>query len=186
MNTIFNRYCILAALLLAATGVMTGCGDDDPVPAPEQTQNSSTPNSNTNPGSNPNPAQPQTPEVEEIASSAIEVNAEEGTVSLRMAEQPGGRAVLTATAMETKAALQITIVATYNSETGCYTFDLSVLDGGVTYQYVISVYDKDGKKVMESKQKTITLPESAEIDDDGSDGGSDGTRGGMNHVAETF
>jgi len=186
MNTIFNKNCLLAALLLAATGVITGCGDDDPVPAPNQTQTENNPNTNTNPGDNPNPTQPQTPEVEEIVPSAIEENAEEGTVSLRMAEQPGGRAVLTATAMETKAASQITIVGTYDSETGCYTFDLSVLDGGVTYQYVISVYDKDGKKVMESKQKTITLPESAEIDDDGSDGGSDGTRGGMNHVAETF
>lgn len=182
MNTIFNRHCILAALLLAATGVMTGCGDDDPVPAPDQTQTENNPNTNTNPGDNPNPTQPQTPEVEEIAPSAIEENAEEGTVSLRMAEQPGGRAVLTATAVETKAASQITIVGTYNSETGCYTFDLSVLDGGVTYRYVISVYDKDGQKVMESKEKSVAIEESAEIDDDGSDGGSDGTRGGTSRV----
>lgn len=182
MNTIFNRHCILAALLLAATGVMTGCGDDDPVPAPNQTQTENNPNTNTNPGDNPNPTQPQTPEVEEIAPSAIEENAEEGEVSVKMAEQSGGRAVLTATVAETKAANQVVIPGIYDNENGCYTFDLSVLDSDATYSYIISVYDKDGKKVMESKQKTITLPESAEIDESGSGGGADGTRGGTSRV----
>lgn len=170
MNTIFNKQYILAALLLTATGMMTGCGDDDAVPAPEHTQ--------TNPSITPG-GTPAAPDVEEIAPSAIEENAEEGQVAVRIAEQPGGRAVLTATVSETRAASQITIIGTYDSETGCYTFDLTVLDGGVTYQYVISVYDKDGKKVMESKRKSVSIPESADIDTDGSGGGSDGTRGGI-------
>lgn len=175
MNTIFNKQYILAALLLTATGMMTGCGDDDPVPAPDHTQT----NPSFIPDGSDTPDAPQLPDVEEIAPSAIEEHAEEGKVIVRLAEQPGGRAVLTATVSETRAASQITIIGTYDSETGCYTFDLTVLDGGVTYQYVISVYDKDGKKVMESKPKSVDIQESADIDADGSGGGSDGTRGGV-------
>ena len=174
MNTIFNKQYILAALLLTATGMMTGCGDDDAVPAPEHTQ--------TNPSITPG-GTPAAPDVKEIAPSAIEEDAEEGRVAVRIAEQPGGRAELRATASETGAVAQpIVIAGTYDSETGCYTFDLTVLDGGVTYQCVISVYDKDGKKVMESKPKSVDIQESADIDTDGSEGGSDGTRGGVNQL----
>jgi len=169
MKLILNMRFVWIAILGVVTGLMTGCGDDDPVPAPDQTQTVD----------NPNPEQPLMPDVEEIAPSSIEENAEERTVSLKMAEQPGGRAVLTATAVETKAASQITIVGTYDSKTEGYTFDLSRLDGGTTYQYVISVYDKDGQKVMESKSRSITITESVVIDENGSDGGSDGTRGGV-------
>lgn len=174
MNTTFMKQYFLATFLFMSMGMLTGCGGDDSIPAPEQTQKDNNTSSN---GNNNQQEQPQGPELKIIEPSVIAENAEEGEVSVKMAEQSGGRAVLTATVAETKAATQIVIVGIYDSENGCYTFDLSVLDSDATYSYVISVYDKDGKKVMESKQKTITLPESAVIDERGSGGGSDGTRG---------
>ena len=174
MNKIFNKQYLLATALFVAMGVMTGCGDDDSVPAPEQTQKEN--NSSSNESNNQQ--QEQIPEVKVIESSAIEENAEEGDVSVRMAEQSGGRAVLIASIAETKAASQIQIVGTYDNEKGCYTFNLSTLETGINYQYIISVFNQKGQKVMESKPKSLTIPESADIDKDGSDGGADGMKGG--------
>lgn len=181
MNTIFNKQYLLATIFFVAMGMMTGCGDDEPVPAPKQTQNEKNPSEDNN---GQQPEQPQTPEMKEIESSAIEENAEEGEISVKMAEQPGGRAVMTVTKAETKVSSQIFITGTYDNETGCYVFDLSNLEADETYQYIISVYNKEGQKVMESKSKSVTIPESADIDKDGSDGGADGMKGGVINMAQ--
>jgi hypothetical protein len=167
MNTIFNKQCVLAALLLTATGVMTGCGGDDPAPTPTESHNTQSSDKNQQ-------EQPISPEVKVIDPSAIEEDTERGVLSVSVDVQAGGSALMTVT----KGSVQFLISGSYDSETRGYIFNLSHLEMGENYQYVISVYDKDHQKVMESKSRSITIPESVVIDADGSGGGSDGTRGG--------
>lgn len=152
------------ATLCVVMGMMTGCGGEDPVPAPA-------PISNNN---NNQPEQPVSPKVQVIETSAIEENVNKGVLAVSVDEQQGGSAVMTVT----MGSSQFRIVGSYDSEARGYIFNLSNLETGETYQYVISVYDKDNQKVMESKSRSISIPESAVIDGDGSEGGSDGTRGG--------
>jgi len=154
-------------LLLTATGVMTGCGGDDPAPTPTESHNTQSSDKNQQ-------EQPISPEVKVIDPSAIEEDVNKGVLAVSVDEQQGGSAVMTVTAGSS----QFRIVGSYDSEARGYVFNLSNLEMGETYQYVISVYDKDNQKVMESKSRSITIPESAVIDGDGSGGGSDGTRGG--------
>lgn len=161
------------ATLCVALGLMTGCGGEDPVPAPTPTptepQNTPSPNNNDN-----QQEQPVIPEVEVIEPSAIKEDVNKGVLSVSVDEQSEGSAVMTVT----KDSSKFRIVGSYDSEARGYVFNLSNLEMGETYLYVISVYDKDNQKVMESRSRSIIIPESAVIDGDGSEGGSDGTRGG--------
>lgn len=173
MNKILNMRIVWIAVLCVVMGLMTGCGGEDPVPAPTPTptepQNTPSPNNNDN-----QQEQPVIPEVEVIEPSAIKEDVNNGVLSVSVDEQPEGSAVMTVT----KGSSKFRIVGSYDSEARGYVFNLSNLEMGETYQYVISVYDKDNQKVLESKSRSITIPESAVIDGDGSGGGSDGTRGG--------
>jgi len=164
MNKIMKSQFVWIATLCVALGLMTGCGDEDPVPAP-----ATTPINNDN-----QQEQPVSPEVQVIETSAIEEDVNKGVLAVSVDEQQGGSAVMTVT----MGSSQFRIVGSYDSEARGYIFNLSNLEMGETYQYVISVYDKDSQKVMESRSRSIIIPESAVIDEGGSDGGSDGTRGG--------
>ena len=170
MNKILNMRFAWIATLCVVMGMMTGCGGEDPASAPAPA-----PISNNNNNSNNNQSeQPVSPEVQVIETSAIEEDVNKGVLAVSVDEQQGGSAVMTVTAGSS----QFRIVGSYDSEARGYIFNLSNLEMGETYQYVISVYDKDSQKVMESEQKSVTIPESVEIDESGSGGGSDGTRGG--------
>ena len=152
------------ATLCVVMGMMTGCGGEAPVPAPDPT-----PIINNNQQEQPKPS-----ELKVIEPSAIKEDTDEGVISVSLDEQQGGSAVMTVT----RGSSQFRIVGSYDSEARRYIFNLSNLEMGETYQYVISVYDKNHQKVMESRSRSIIIPESAVIDGDGSEGGSDGTRGG--------
>jgi hypothetical protein len=166
MNKILNIRFFGMAALCVVMGLMTGCGGEDPVPAPAPDP---TPINNDN-----QQEQPVISNVKVIEPSAIKEDVNNGVLSVSVDEQPEGSAVMTVT----KDSSKFRIVGSYDSEARGYVFNLSNLEMGETYQYVISVYDKDNQKVLESKSRSISIPESAVIDGDGSGGGSDGTRGG--------
>lgn len=162
MNKYINRYGILAVIITAVCFIMSSCGgDDEPTPKPI-------------PVPNPTP----TVNVQEIIESAITMNAEEMKLYVAVAEQEGGRAVLSGTVAETKASSKVNIDGIYDTKKSCYVFDLSGIDVGSTYRYRVAVYNASGQKVMESKELTAVIPESANVDKDGTEGGSEGMRGG--------
>lgn len=162
MNKYINRYGILAVIITAVCFIMSSCGgDDEPTPKPT-----------------PVPDPTPTVNVQEIIESAITMNAEEMKLYVAVAEQEGGRAVLSGTVAETKASSKVNIDGIYDTKKSCYVFDLSGIDVGSTYRYRVAVYNASGQKVMESKELTAVIPESANVDKDGTEGGSEGMRGG--------
>ena len=161
MNKYINRNSIFALMLAMTCFMMSACGDDDDTPAPEPT---------------PAPAPAPAPVVQKIDNASISEDASQKKVLVYVKKQEGGKAVVEG---KNKAATkEFAIDGTYDDENSCYVFDLSTLEGGDTYDYKVVVYDGKNQKTQESDKQTITIPESADTDKEGSGGGSEGMRGG--------
>ena len=135
----------LPMLLLAAVCVgFVSCGDDD----------------DDNGGAIP------TPGVVVSTISSSDIMCEEGSseVSLSAALVPsGGKAVLTATPAVKADAGVIVIAGEYDAEHGKYVFSFSSLEPGVTYTFVITVYNSSNEIVRRSNSREVTVDENHAI-----------------------
>lgn len=161
MNNYICKYTAIV-MMVALCCVMNSCGDDNDNPVPV-----------------PNPSST----VENISKSSIVLNSEENTMTVAVQEQVGGKAVLSGSVVETKTSSTIMIIGKYDTKKVCYVFDLSDMEAEKTYQYQVVIYNASGQKVMESDVLTERIPspkkEKTEIDEYGTDGGSEGMRGGV-------
>jgi hypothetical protein len=163
MNKYINRNSIFALMLAMTCFMMSACGDDDDTPAPE-------------PAPAPAPTPEPAPVVQKIDNASIIEDASHKKVQVYVKKQEGGKAVVEG---KNKAATkEFTIDGIYDDENSCYVFDLSTLEGGDTYNYKVAVYDGKNQKIQESDKQTISIPESADTDKEGTGGGSEGMRGG--------
>ena len=119
------------------------------------------------------PSDPDQPQVIDIQGIDVDVSGNEPMLYFNVAEQQGGKAELTAT--ETRAEANV-IPGVYNSQKGCYAFDLSDLEDKKTYNFKIMVFNNEGKVVIESTEKIITMPDTSDSAIIDPEGESDGTR----------
>lgn len=152
---IFASYLYLATFMIGGLFVNCSSGGGDDV-------NDTTPSTPEN-----------LPQIIDIKNSDIDISGNEPMFYLYVAEQQGGMAKLTAT--ETRAGENV-IPGVYNTQKGCYEFDLSDLEDKKTYNIKIMVYNNENKVVIESTVKTITMPDTSDSAIINPEGESDGTR----------
>ena len=165
-KTIFASY-LFSVIMMAMCMVSCGGGGDDII---NEDAGNYTP-------STPSTPQEQPQEEPVIVKDISDVNVDESgnvpTFSFAAPQQVGGKAELIASETRVDG---IVILGKYNTDTGCYEFDLSVLESNRLYTFKIKVYDKDGKVVIESSEKTITMPDTSDFAKINPHGESDGTR----------
>ncbi len=164
MKKILYTSCLISVIVITMS-LLASCGggsdaaeEDKPTPV------------------TPEPKQEDPPVVQDISSENVDLSSNEPTFKFAAPQQVDGKAELTATLTRADA---VVILGSYNTEKGCYEFDLSILEDSQPYTFKVKVYNKEGKVVIESKEKTITMPDTSDSSKINPSGNSDGTRAGL-------
>ena len=110
--------------------------------------------------------------VKDISTVNVDESGSVPKFSFAAPQQVGGKGELIASGT---GADEKVILGNYNTDKGCYEFDLSILESNQLYTFKIKVYNKEGKVVVESSEKTVTMSDtfdSAKINPQGESGGT--------------
>ncbi len=172
MKKIIYVGCFVSIIAMTMC-LLVSCGGGGGDTIEEDTKQSQN-NSNSGQTQDATEGQQKSPAViVDITNSTLDTSGDNVIFSFEAPFQVGGKAELFA--MDSNDTKKV-VLGTYNTEKGCYEFNLSELEEEKSYTFKIKVYDKAGTVVVESTESVITMPDMVEHAKFNPSGESDGTR----------